>query len=162
MFLKNAGSYTLDLLTLVEHTKDKCGLTERRKGIYSNIIFGTVIFVTTWFLTAMKGILFEGIHTNSSTPFTVGYPANLSTMYGVAPIICLAFGFYSSLALMLHTLVFFRVNCEWEIFNEDLASSERLQQLTIPIVLRKFSSRQIELMELVKVINQNMSESILS
>ncbi|KAK6010002.1 hypothetical protein OSTOST_25034, partial [Ostertagia ostertagi] len=41
-------------------------------GIYRKIIIGAVIFVATWAMSSMKGILYEGSPINSSAPFSVG------------------------------------------------------------------------------------------
>ncbi|KAK5978552.1 hypothetical protein GCK32_018961, partial [Trichostrongylus colubriformis] len=41
-------------------------------GLYRKIIAGSAIFVATWVISSMKGILYEGSYTNTSTPFTPG------------------------------------------------------------------------------------------
>ncbi|PIO61896.1 hypothetical protein TELCIR_16566 [Teladorsagia circumcincta] len=153
------------LLLITEQSKKKgpfpypSGAITKLSSIYGRAAFGAVILVTIWFLTAMKGILYEGVHEDGSVPFTIGYPVNLSTMYGAAPVICMAFGFYTSLALAMHTLVFVRVNQEWALFNEDVANSTGLQQFKISELLRSLSLRQSELIRLANFVNQNMSTS---
>ncbi|VDO55179.1 unnamed protein product [Haemonchus placei] len=126
-------------------------------GVYGRMAVGALVLITTWFLSAMKGILYEGVQSTGSAPFTIGYPVNLSTMYGAAPLIYLAFGIYSSLALIVYTLIFTNINREWTSFNDDLVESARLQQLRIPAIFENYLSRQSELIRLVKFVNQHMT-----
>nr|CDJ93309.1 Protein of unknown function DUF267 domain containing protein [Haemonchus contortus] len=129
----------------------------KMSGVYGRMVVGSAVLIATWFLSAMKGILYEEAHYNGSVPFTIGYSVNLSTMYGAAPVIYLAFGIYSSLALIIYTLILTNINREWTSFNDDLAESARLQQLRIPAILENYMSRQSELIRLVKFVNLHMT-----
>ncbi|KAK6047592.1 hypothetical protein COOONC_14903 [Cooperia oncophora] len=101
---------------------------------YRKIVIGVIIFMLTWMMSLMKGILYEGSQANSSLPFEAGYPLTLSTMYGLDPFVYMLIAFSSSLALTMHVLVYAHVNREWASFNKDLCNTARLQQLAVIVI----------------------------
>ncbi|KAK6756013.1 hypothetical protein RB195_014417 [Necator americanus] len=126
-------------------------------NVYRRIFFFATLFISTWTLASMKGILYDGRHINESSAFTISYPITLSTMFGVEPLVLLMMAFSSTLAMIIHVLVFVHVNHEWTSYNEELANSSKLQQLVIPEILNAFSTRQSELLRLAKFVSDRMS-----
>ncbi|VDO94036.1 unnamed protein product [Heligmosomoides polygyrus] len=118
------------LSTLQNQQGPSCGLTDFA-SLYRRIVIGAALLITTWVLSSMKDRLFEGFQANSSEPFSIGYPVNLSTMYGLDPFVYLAVGISSSLAMTVYVLVYAHVNREWATFNEDLSNTLRLHQLAV-------------------------------
>ncbi|VDM77635.1 unnamed protein product [Strongylus vulgaris] len=80
------------------------------------------------------------------------YPITIDTMFGVEPLVYLMVAFSSTLALIVHVLVFVHVNHEWISYNEELTNASKLKQLTVPDVLDSFSARQSELMRMTKFV----------
>ncbi|VDL78969.1 unnamed protein product [Nippostrongylus brasiliensis] len=147
--------YTLqEKLSKIQDQRAPLNGTNHFTTIYRRLVIGGVLYIAIWAVSSMKGILYEGSPSNFSEPFRVSYPFTLNSMYGLEPFVYLLAGFTSMVAMTMYSLVYAHVNRELSSFNEDLKASAKLQQLTLPCVLQAYSTRQAELIRLVKFVSQ--------
>ncbi|CAJ0589906.1 unnamed protein product [Cylicocyclus nassatus] len=125
-------------------------------AVYRRIFIFGPIFIGTWILASLKGVFYDGKNHNETSPFSISYPITVDTMFGVEPLVYLMLAFSSTLALIVHVLVFVHVNHEWTSYNEELANASKTRQLTVPDVLDSFSSRQSELIKMTKFVSKMM------
>ncbi|KAL6742551.1 hypothetical protein Aduo_015693 [Ancylostoma duodenale] len=145
-----------DMLARIQTQRGALTTCCNPSNVYRRIFFFGTLFIATWILASMKDILYDGHQHNESSPFTIGYPVNLTTMYGVEPVVFLMMALSSTLAMIIHVLVFVHVNHEWTSYNEELANASKLQQLTVLEVLNSFGTRQAELIKMTKFVSERM------